>query len=37
MNIFYCFIVYFAFMDLGSVIGGGIMFIAIVAAFTGFV
>ena len=37
MNIFYCFIVYFAFLDLGSGIGGGIMFIAIIAAFTGFV
>ena len=37
MNIFYCFIVYFAFLDLGSGIGGGIMFIAIIAALTGFV
>lgn len=37
MNIFYCFMVYFAFLDLGSGIGGGIMFIALVAALTGFV
>ena len=37
LNIFYCFIVYFAFLDLGSGIGGGIMFIALVAALTGFV
>ena len=37
LNIFYCFIVYFAFLDLGSGIGGGIMFIALVAAITGFV
>jgi hypothetical protein len=29
--------VYFAFLDLGSGIGGGIMFIALVAALTGFV
>jgi len=37
LNIFYCFMVYFAFLDLGSGIGGGIMFIALVAALTGFV
>jgi hypothetical protein len=37
MNIFYCFIVYFAFLDLGSGIGGGVMFITLVAALTGFV
>ena len=37
MNIFYCFIVYFAFLDLGGGIGMGVAFIAIVAAITGWV